>query len=120
MPECSLCGVTAQSPCGVICLSDCSVCWVTVATAEAIFAADGKAGTGGIARFAKTDKEVVLDDKTQLRVCSTGASAAQLAALINHVYPGSASSKENAPMTKQASGTLPDIIKALGLEPAAK
>ena len=50
MAECSLCGVTAQSPCGVICLSDCSVCWVTVV--EAKFAADDQRSVGGIARIA--------------------------------------------------------------------
>lgn len=118
MAECSLCGVTAQSPCGVICLSDCSVCWVTVV--EAKFAADDQRSVGGIAKIARTENDVVLDDQTQWRLCSNGASTAQLAALINHIYPGRASAAGSERISKQTSGTLPEIIKALGLDPAAK
>ncbi|HEY0236947.1 MAG TPA: hypothetical protein VGC86_18110 [Afipia sp.] len=99
-------------------MSDCSVCWVTVV--EATFAADDNKSVGGIARVARTEGEVVLDDKTQLRLCSNGASTAQLSALVNHIYPGRASATGNERISKQASGTLPEIIEALGLSPAAK
>ncbi|MEP7239288.1 MAG: hypothetical protein ABI697_00235 [Devosia sp.] len=115
MGECAVCGVSMQSPCGIICLSDCSVCWATVIGTDESHDAAGPV----IQIKLNGDKPVpMIDARTTFRICTSGVKMADVAALIDHLHP---SATVSVPASVPASrggieiGTLDELIGKIGL-----
>jgi hypothetical protein len=115
--QCEVCGVSMKSPCGIICLSDCSVCWATYLPAESY---EGPVALARINLSPATEKESAAD--AQFQLCATLLTPAQIASILTQLRPGvaiAAPKPGGARVTKTAKGTIEEIIRAFGLAPAA-
>ena len=88
---CSVCGVSVDSPCAIICYSDCSVCWVDAPAMLARAAANGAT--------LKQVAELLNKASPERRLAYEGAGTE----VLNETY----------------TGTLDEVIKTIGLKVAA-
>ncbi len=78
---CSMCGVSVDSPCAIICYSDCSVCWVDAPAMLARMVVDLNSDA------AKSEHAFKLRESTEVKVCLNGATLKQVAELLNKASP---------------------------------
>jgi len=120
MAECDVCGVSMQSPCAIICLHDCSVCWCTVVGADF----EHGASDAPVAQIKLNgDKPAPpIDATTKFRICTSGVKMSDVAALIDHLHP---SANVTMPASVPPSrggilvGTLDELVKQIGLSASA-
>jgi hypothetical protein len=119
MADCDVCGVSMQSPCAIICLHDCSVCWCTVVAPDYEHAA----GDAPVAQIKLSgDKPApTIDASTRFRICTSGVRMSDVAALIDHLHP---SARVSMPASVPPSrggilvGTLDELVTQIGLASA--
>jgi hypothetical protein len=116
MADCDVCGVSMQSPCAIICLHDCSVCWCTVVAPEY----EHGAADAPVAQIKlKGDGAVPqIDAKTSFRICTSGVSMAHVAALIDHLHPTASVGVPQTPPQSRGGilvGTLDELVAQIGL-----
>lgn len=115
--SCENCGISMQSPCGIICLSDCSVCWCTVVEAVSEFSAVAQV------KLKPGVEAPRIEGSTKFQICTTDVSLANIAKLITHVHPTSQISVPKGaatPTPGMKSGTLDQLIAELGLAATPK
>jgi hypothetical protein len=113
---CSACGVSCDSPCAIICYSDCSVCWVDAPVMAAKMIMD--IGSDVL----KSGREIKLTGPTQVNFCCNDMPLDRLAAFLKLVYPEGRIGMpvtEAKTLTKTATGTLDDVIKQIGFAASA-
>ena len=113
---CEVCGVSMKSPCGIICLSDCSVCWATYLPAESY---EGPVALARISLRPTTERESAAD--TEFQICITSLTPAQIASMLSQLRPEAAIATPRpggARVTKTVKGTVEEIVRALGLTAA--
>jgi len=113
---CSACGVSCDSPCAIICYSDCSVCWVDAPAMAAKMLIDIKSGA------LKSGQEMKLSGSTDVRVCINGMPIERLTAFLALIYPEGRIEKravQAKTVTKTAAGPLDEVIEQLGFGQAA-
>lgn len=109
---CENCGVSMRSPCAIICLPDCSVCWCSVVSSESEFSA--------VAEVLLKPGAVVpeITGSTAFQICTTDVPLATIAELISRLHPGASVAMAKSPPPVPAgmiSGTLDELIAQLGL-----
>lgn len=113
---CSACGVSCDSPCAIICYSDCSVCWVDAPVMAAKMVVDIKSGA------LKSGREPRLTGSTEVRACINDMPADRLAAFLSLIYPERRLGQPAAgtkTVSKTAAGKLDEVIDQLGFGAAA-
>ena len=113
---CSACGVSCDSPCAIICYSDCSVCWVDAPAMAAKMVVDIKSGA------LKSGREVRLTGSTEVRACINDMPVDRLAAFLSLIYPERRLGQPAAgtkTVSKTAAGKLDEVIDQLGFGAAA-
>jgi hypothetical protein len=89
-----MCGVSVDSPCAIICYSDCSVCWVDAPAMSARMVVDLNSDA------AKSEHAFKLRESTEVKVCLNGATLKQVAELLNKASPGRRLAYEGAGRTR--------------------
>jgi hypothetical protein len=113
---CSLCGVSTDSPCAIICYSDCSVCWVDAPVMAAKMVLDIKSDA------LKSGRELKLTGSTEVRFSCNEMPVDRLLAFLKLAYPEGRIGKpaaEAKTVSKAATGKLDEVIKQIGFEAAA-
>ena len=113
---CSMCGVSCDSPCAIICYSDCSVCWVDAPVMAAKMVMDI-----GSDVF-KSGREIKLTGSTDVRFSCNEMPVDRLIAFLKLAYPEGRIGKPAAEadtVSKTATGTLDEVIKQIGFGAAA-
>ena len=113
---CSACGVSCDSPCAIICYSDCSVCWVDAPAMAAKMIID--IGSDVL----KSGRDIKLTGSTEVNFCCNDMPLDRLAAFLKLVYPEGFFFNDTATTeiyTRTATGTLDDVIKLIGFGAAA-
>lgn len=114
---CSACGVSCDSPCAIICYSDCSVCWVDAPAMQSKMVVD-------IASDAlKSGRQPKLSGSTQVRFCCNDMPMERLVDFLNLAYPEARIGKsavEAKTLSKTLTGTLDEVIKEIGLQAPAR
>ncbi len=113
---CSACGVSCDSPCAIICYSDCSVCWVDAPAMVAKMIVDIKSDP------LKSGREMRLTGSTEVRACINDMPVDRLAAFLTLIYPGRQLEKpaaETKAVSKTVAGTLDEVIEQMGFGAAA-
>jgi hypothetical protein len=113
---CSACGVSCDSPCAIICYSDCSVCWVDAPAMAAKMIMD--IGSDVL----KSGRDIKLTGSTEVNFCCNDMPLDRLAAFLKLVYPEGrivTPITEAQIFTRTATGTLDDVIKLIGFGAAA-
>jgi hypothetical protein len=116
MASCELCGIgPIPSPCGIICTTDCSTCWVDAAAMRNKIVLDI-----GSDVF-KSGKPPQLTSSTAVRFCCNELTSGQIADFLNKVYSDARikRSADEKKISKTVTGTLAEILKQLGLEASA-
>ncbi len=114
---CSACGVSCDSPCAIICYSDCSVCWVDAPVMKAKMVVDIASDV------LNSGRELKLTGSTQVRFCCNDMPTERLVDFLNLAYPEARIAKtaaEAKTLTQTLTGTLDEVIKEIGLQTAAR
>jgi hypothetical protein len=114
---CSACGVSCDSPCAIICYSDCSVCWVDAPAMAAKMIVDLKSDA------LKSGREMKLTGTTDVRVCINDMPADRLAAFLSLIYPEGRIGKpaaEAKAVSKTVAGKLDEVIEQIGFGTTAE
>jgi hypothetical protein len=113
---CSMCGVSTESPCAIICYSDCSVCWVDAPAMAAKMVMDIGSDVP------KSGRDIKLTGSTEVRFSCNKMPVDRLIAFLKLAYPegriGKPAEDVDA-VSKAATGTLDEVIKQIGFEAAA-
>jgi len=116
MASCELCGIgPIDSPCAIICTTDCSTCWVDAPVMRDKIVVDM-----GSDVF-KSGKRLQLTSSTAVRFCCNEVTSGQIADFLNKIYSDARikPSADDKTISKTVSGTLAEILKQLGLEASA-
>lgn len=114
---CSACGVSCDSPCAIICYSDCSVCWVDAPAMAAKMIVDIKSDP------LKQGRELKLTGSTEVHVCINDMPIDRLTSFLKLIYPEGRIAKpaaEAKTLSKTLSGTLQEVMEQMGFLAAAK
>jgi len=113
---CSLCGASCDSPCAIICYSDCSVCWVDAPVMAAKMVLDIQSDV------LKSDREIKLTGSTEVRFSCNEMPVDRLLDFLKLAYPEGRIGKpaeEAETVSKAATGTLDEVIKQIRFNAAA-
>ena len=87
---CSMCGVSCDSPCAIICYSNCSVCWVDAPVMAAKMVVDIKSDA------LKSGRELKLTGSTEVRFSCNEMPVDRLLDFLKLAYPEGRVSKPAA------------------------
>ena len=116
MASCEMCGIgPIPSPCGIICTTDCSTCWVDAPVMRDKIVVDIATDVF------KSGKRPQLTSSTSVRFCCHEMTSAQIADFLNKIYADARikRSADDKTISKTVTGTLAEILKQLGLEASA-